>query len=607
MTSSDASRLNPRNKTAMINGKEIDADKAAHIHETKEVFNKLSKGIKQILLYRHNKERYGEYLEDCFSALSDMLARRGQLTIKVTATQYFFEGQEVYVDESRDNNLCYPFYAHGIRLLIFNAGISPDELIRFINLTLSSNDQGLRQQEDFITRLWKAELQNIQYVVVEGFKVVEDESSEDVQMEVDKVVAYLYRQMQSNTDDVARFARVASEDLELRLQDVDQVRGNVIQGETATPADKDRIQRALTDEETNRLLPKMVVILFQLMELATDEKNFEDLNEAFSQLLDAMLLAERFDVITQILERFKLSKNKNLKDTVKMLVQMSEERFILKMGEAQRVNVITQVFNAGPLKDPVGMRNYLMQLGADAIPTLLDALERVDVAANRRILCDVLADIAKDYPDSIAARLNHPSSNVVKDMLYILDRIEPPNKLQLMATLLDHTNVVLRLETINTLGRNASDETLPYVIKCLKGQDSQMRAAAARVMHFFPADRAAQELLHQANNEDFGKRDRNEQRAILGSIAQVPHPKCQAYIQGVFAQKANLLNKAKVDAQKQLMIESLATNPGIQTLQLLAAVAQDAGQSKEIAALARTVALDMKNKLMGAGNTRQPA
>jgi len=601
------SKLGRRNKTAMVNGKEIDADKAAHIHEVKEVFTKLQKGIKQILLYRHNKERYGEYLEDCFSALSDMLERRGQLTVKVSATSYMFEGTEVYLDEGRENNLCYPFYANGVRLLIFNSGVMPDELIRFINLTLSSSDDGTRQQEDFITRLWKAELANIQYIVVEGFKVVEDESAEDVQMEVDKVVAYLYRQMQSNTDDVARFARVASEDLELKLSDVDQVRGNVISGETATTADKDRIQRALTDEETNRLLPKMVVILFQLMELATDERNFEDLNEAYGQLLDAMLLAERFDVITQILERFKISKAKNHKPTVKMLVEMAEERFILRMGEAQRVNSITQVLNAGPMKDPVGMRNYLMQLGADALPTLLDALERVEVPTNRRVLCDVLADLAKDYPDSIAGRLAHPSSNVVKDMLYILDRIDPPNKLQLTAALLEHTNVVLRLETINTLGRNPSAETLPYVIKCLKGTDSQMRAAAARVMHFFEPDRAAQELLHQANNEDFPKRDRNEQRAIWGAIAQVNHPKCQAFMTAVFAQKANMLNKTKVEAQKTLMVESLATNVGIQTLQLLAAVAQDPGQSKEIAALARTAALDMKAKLMGGTASRPQA
>ncbi|MEW5854208.1 MAG: HEAT repeat domain-containing protein [Myxococcota bacterium] len=603
----DVSRLSNRTRTAMVDGKEVDADKAAQIHEVKEVFAKLQKAMKQIALYRHNTERYREYLEDTFSALADFLQRHGQLSLRVNPTSYAFHGTEVMTDDSKDNNLCYPFFANGIRMLMFNDGLTPDELLRFLMLLMSSDGGGMRNNEDFVTKLWKAELSAIQYVVVEGFKAVDDENADDVQMEVDKVVAYLYRQLQGNSDDVMRFARVDSADLDLKLQDVDQVRGAIISGITATPQDKERIQRALADEETNRLLPKMVVILFQLMELCTDEKNFEDVAEAYFQLLDAMLLAERYDVIQQILERFKVTLTKNLRPEVKPLVQHAYERFILKMGEPQRINQIVQVFNAGPVKDPAGVKAYMMQLSADSLPPLLDALERIEVANNRRLMCDVLVDLARDYPDQVANRLQHPSSQVVKDMMYILDQINPPNKLKYIATLLEHTNVVLRLETINTLGRNPSEETLPLIIKCLKGNDSQMRAAAARVMHFYEPERAAQELLHQANHPDFGKRDRNEQRAIFGGIAQVAHSKCQAFIQGILQQKPNMLNKRKVEDAKLLVIEGLAGSPSLPNFQALATVAQDATQSPEIQTAARNAALEMKTRLLGAQAAQRPA
>ena len=605
MTTEDNSKLKGRGKTAVVSGKEMDADQAAAIHELREAFVKLQKGQKQVLLYRHNKDRYGEYMEDAYSALADFLARRGQIMLRVTATAYMFHGVEVFADDNRENNLVYPFFSHGVRLLIFNPGITSDELLRFLHLVWGASDRAGRESDDFITRLWKAELQAIQYVVVEGFKVTDDEDAEEVQLEVDKVVAYLYRQLQSNTDDVARFARVDSADLELKLEGVDQIRGGVITGVTATPADKERVKRAMDDEETTKLLPKMVIILFQLLEMATDETNFEDVAEAFVQLLDAMLLAEKFDVIQQILDRFDNTLKKELKPAVERLAVNAQERFLLRMGEPQRLSALTQVFNAGPLKDPGGVRAYIKSLSADALIPLLDCLERVELANNRRVLCDVLVELASPYPEKVANRLAHPSSNVVKDMLYILDKIDPPNKLELTASLLEHPNVVLRLETINTLGRNPSEQTLPYILKALKGQDAQMRTAAARVMHFFPADRAATELLYQYNSDDFGKRSRDEQRIILASMTMVEHPKCQDLFVSVFAQKGNIFTRGKVDELKMLFLEAMSLNISIPMLQQLANLAQDPIQSKEVQTQARTLALEMRNKLMGGRPAQQ--
>jgi HEAT repeat protein len=599
MALDDVSKLGKRGKTAIVDGKELDADKVAQIHEVREVFQKLQKAMKQIALYRHNTERYAEYLKDTYEALNDYTNRHGSMSLKVAATAYIFSGVEVFTDESRDNNLCYPFYAHGIRMLIFNSGITSDELLRFLSLVMSSTDPNHRTSEDFITRLWKAELNNIQYVVVEGFKVIEDESADQVQMEVDQVVAYLYRQLQGNSDDIVRFARVSSDDLERKLDNVDQVRGAVITGETATAMDRERVQRQLVDEESTKLLPKMVLILFQVLELVTTEENTEDVSEAFSQMLDAMLMSERFDVISQILDRFQRSLQKKHPAEVKARIQACRDRFILRMGEPQRINNIAQVFNQGTIKDPAGVRSYMMQLTAEALPPLLDALERVDVPNNRRLMCDVLVEIAKDNPKAVAQRLHHPSSNVVKDMLYILDHIDPPGKLDMIAALLEHNNVVLRLETLNTLGRNPCDETWPHILKCLKGTDAQMRTAAVRVLHFFEPERSAREALRIATAEDFHKKDRLEQKTVMGALAQINHPKCQAHVQAVLAAKGSLFSRGKVEEQKLLLVEGLADYPAIPTFQMLAAISQDTNHSKEVQAAARNAALEMKGKILG--------
>ena len=116
---------------------------------------------------------------------------------------------------------------------------------------------------------------------------VDDDDIEEVEIEIEKVVAYLYRQLQSNSEDYLRFARISIEDLDLELNNVDQLRGAVVQGVTASAADKSRVQTSL-EQEDDRVLPKLVTVFFQLLELDTHEDNFEDVAEAFVQLLDAL-------------------------------------------------------------------------------------------------------------------------------------------------------------------------------------------------------------------------------------------------------------------------------------------------------------------------------
>jgi len=125
----------------MVDGEEMEAEKAAAIHEVRGIFDKLRKALKTIALYRHNVDRYGEYLEPVHTALADFLDRKGSIELRVDAVSYRYRGTTVFVDESRDNNMVFPFWQSGIRLFIFKAGISPKELLEFLLLGLRDSEE----------------------------------------------------------------------------------------------------------------------------------------------------------------------------------------------------------------------------------------------------------------------------------------------------------------------------------------------------------------------------------------------------------------------------------------------------------------------------------
>jgi hypothetical protein len=536
------------------------------------VFDKLKKSLKQIALYRHNTERYGEYLEPFSQAMLAFLSTNKSLQVKLDAVGYKIGRHIVFEDGASDNNIVYPLWQNGVRMIVWKSGVSSEELLRFFLICMSATDDGRKGREDIVTQLWRAELQNIEYIVVEGFKALPDEDQDEVDIEVDKVVAYLYRQLQSNSNDTLRFARIQASDLDLSLENVEQTRGAIIKGITASAADKEKIQ-----------LQKMVVVLFQLLELDTTDDNFEDVAEAFVQVLDAMLLQVNFAAIDQIKSRFPVSvKKPHLSAGQRDIVERCQERFLSRMGESQRIQAIAQILNAGTLKDPEGVRRYLSVLGIDALIPLLEMLEILQLLPNRRLVCDIVADLAANHLDTLTARLNSPSSNLVKDILYIIDKLNPPNKYEILSSVLNHQNSILRLETLAVIGRNDDETCFQTIWKTMTTHpDSLMRAQAARLMPNYPAERAAPMLVAQVNDEKFDKLPENEQKALFSSIVQLRDPTSDAFLRDVFEQKSGLF-KRSIDATKMMAIEALEVAPSLSGVQLLHAVAQDKRHSKAV-------------------------
>jgi hypothetical protein len=590
-------------RTAMVDGKEMEADKAAAIHEVREIFNKLKRALKTIALYRHNVERYAEYLEPVHTALADFLDRKGILSLKVEALSFKYQNSVVFEDDSRENNLIYPFWQSGIRLFIFKPGLSPDELLGFIMLVLGDpNDRG-RPVEDVITRLWKAEFATIEYIVVESFQVASDDDPEEVEIEVEKVVAYLYRQLQSNSDDYLRFARLSVEDLNLELDNIDQMRGAVVQGVTASAADKQRVQ-TMWGKEGEMTMVKLVTVLFQLLELDTREENFEDVAEAFVQLLDALLIREEFRSIHKIRQRFQQSASaSHLSDLSRDLVQRCGERFATRMAESQRLQTIGQILNQGVVRDPEALRLYFGAMGSDAVQPLVEMLETLELPPNRRYICDVLSELGKEKVDIFVTRLNHASSNVVKDMLYIIDKIDPPEKFGYFSVVLQNENAILRLETLSLIGKNPSDECYQLIKKTFEEHaDAQMRGQAARCLPNYEPDAASAVLLKKVKSAKFETISEPEKKAIFVALGQTQSEKAQNFLTEILESKRGFFGKRKIDDLKLLAISGLENNPSMGSLKLLADIAKDPKKhSKEICAVAKAAVLEMQSKIMGMG------
>jgi hypothetical protein len=568
------------------------------IATARNFFEHLERSIKTIGIYRHNTSHYGEYLDKTWRALEAILEQEGTFALKVDQLAFKYMDVPIYEGEANDQNIAYRFYRDGMRILIFRQGLTAEELLNWVLICMTNFRASEYLHEDMVSLMWKQEFSNIEYVVVESISVG-GEGEDEAKIEVDKIVNYLYKRMTSKSKDRFHFARVSLEDLEIELDDVEQAKGVLIKGTTATDEDKARVQQQLEEEDQDRMLPKLVVILFKVLEEELDQDLGQSIEEVFIQLLDSMLLHEDFRSINQILRKFKGIQRKNLPSGNQARITKIEENFTTRMGDGERIGRIGEILDtAAEIKDPQEVYRYLTRLDTQSILPMLETLERMEKQDPRRLFCDALAVLGKEHLDVFARRLGSTKANVVRDMLYIIDKLNPPNKLQLMAQLLKHPNLAIRLEALNTIGAGSDEKCRIYVLNALEDPDTQMRMTAARLLPNFDMKAAVKTLFGIVNDSDFHKKPDKEQAAIFSALAMTNTPEASEFFRQQL-RSTSLISKKKLAEYKRNIINGLGMSGSIAAYKLLKAEIEVGIKEEEVAALAERICNRMREKLLG--------
>jgi len=554
----------------------------------------LLKGIKQIGMYRHNEARFPEFLTRATEALAAYTEKHGPLSLKVEQQNFMLHGEPTF---SEDTPLPYKFFRDGIRQLIFRPGLKVSELVTFTLIALSEPERGA---EDVLAQLWRSGLENVEYVVVEGFKM--DEVSEhEVEVEVDKVVGYLYSRLKTNSDDYLRFARLNAEDLDSKLEGVEQMRGLVVAGNYASDDLKARLQREISEEENARLFPKLMSAIFQVIEGGVDDTAL--LEEVFVQLLDAMLIQDDYGTINQIVLKMRSMAQRAPGSSIGSLLS----HFVLKMGEEQRVMRLAEMLKTTRPRQPVDITRYLQALDASTVFTLLNALETIEIPENRILVCDALARFAQENPQPFVQRLESDRPQTVRDMVYILEKSNHPDRVKMFGLVLINKNLAVKLEVMNIIARGRTAEARKLIVEALNDPATQVRMLAARLLPEFDRDKAYVDLVRLMKDANFEKKSLEERTAIYTALGATGLPGAISMLLQTIAVKPAMLNKKKVLEDKLLAIAGLAGACNIPAYKALQGVVEDKSQPVEVLNAARKAMYQTKKTLFGETSTTEEA
>ncbi len=575
-----------------IEGPQLPPDEATEVQQVRDVFRELLKGSKGIALYRHNPARFPDFMRRTFDLLSAFLSEREALSLKVEPETFTVHGAAV-LPEDTDIRIAYKFHTEGIRHLIFRRGLTLDELVTFALIAGTNFDDAKHRGQDALSLMWSAAFDHIEYIVVEGF-AFGDVSEQEVQVETDKIVAYLYRRLRSTSRDYLRFASVSVEDIDLKLESVAQVRGLVIEGQPVSEKLAQQVQAELRDDEGPRLLPKLTGSIFTLLEEDPDPGSYQ---EILSQLLDAMLLQEDFGSVNQLLVKLRALERRPGKKEAGARLRV----FVLqKMGETERISRIIDILRAAAPKEPQEIQRYLSALDSEAVIPLLEGLDTIEIHENRRLLCDALAVVGGQTPDPFVVRLGSDKSALVRDMIYIIEKLDVPDRARLFEPALKNANLAVRLEAVSLIGKGSSEAARALLVAALKDENSQVRIQAARSLVEFDASRGFQDLARYVKTPEFGRRDEAERQAIYGAMGASQQPAAIVLFNQLLQQKRpRFFARRRVDEEKRLAVAGLAECPTIASYKLLQAETEQRGNDPAYLSEVRKAMAQVRNKLFG--------
>jgi HEAT repeat protein len=563
------------------------------VEAAKVIVVQLLKGIKQIAMYRHAEGKFGEFMEKTHEAFSQYLETYGPLSLKVESQNFQMFQQDLFEEPTP---MAFKFYRDGIRNLIFRPGLSVDELVTFTLIAISEPERGA---DDVIAQLWKASLEHLEYVVVEGFRM-DEFSEQEVQVEVDQIVSFLYSRLRTQSSDFLRFARVSTEDLEVKLEGIDQIRGAVVQGAPAGDDLKAKVQKEIQEEESARLFPKLVSAVFQVVEGGVEDPML--LEDMFVQLLDALLLQEDYATINQMILKLKAMEQRQMANEGLSRLRAT---LVSRMGEEQRLTRIGDMLKVTRPKNPQDLIRYFQALEADSIPTLLTVLESMEIPENRTMLCDLMVPFCKEMPDPFITRLQADRPQTVRDMVYILEKAKLPDRIKLFAGALKNKNLAVKLEVMSIIAQGRTAEARKAISEMTEDSNVQVRMVAIKLLPEFDRERAYIDLMKVATDGDFEKKDPRERAAIYSALGSTGVPNALAHLSEILGTKAGLLNRKKVLDDKLLAIHGLAGACSVQSYKVLQKVVEERNQPAEVLTAARKAMYQVKKALFGEGEAPQ--
>ncbi len=526
--------------------------------DVRDAFSALARALQRMGAHRNAREQHVADLEPALLTLASVLTREPTVTVQVEPSTLICDGEVVYSEVARESSLCFRLHRDGVRSLTFTRGVSLEELLAFVHLSLP--EAAGPGREDALTELWKADLQSISYTVVAGYQMIEEGAADDISARA--------------RGSLERFADALAPAEEAGARLAPSLLGEVE-------------RRPLETESWSALAQRTAATLLDIVASNFAGRDLSSLEETYGRLFDEVLERRDLDALTLVLTRPKALQGPHADGFRAVLGQRLADK-----GRAHRLLELSR-------RAPDLLPAWLAQLPASAGELLLDALEGVDeLPARRALLAQAAVQRLEGCRKSCEQKLRMAAPDVSRALLAALQPLPPAQRALLGSFALQHRSAQVRLEALAVVDSNPA--IVGQLGQLLFDREPPVRMAAAEALGGCSAraDEASRLLLATIGREEFALEDRALQTTCHRALGRLRSTAGFVFLQDRLAgSKRSLLRKKRVEEEQLLAVYGLAAEPSERSLASLEEAAAAPANTAKVVTVCKAAAHRMRQQL----------
>ncbi len=449
----------------------VSDDATADIQAVKRAINTLARTERMVRTYPVGNQLSQNLLRELRAELADIVP----VDLQVRRDQLVWNDVPLLDAEEDRSDIAGRLYADGVRILRLTSDIGSDELERFI-VALSEPIHPDDLSEDYVTRLWEAELPNVRVVAIDPYPDLDvpDEVLEGKFVPTPEI------------EDVGPLPEGSEEELEIPPPPEEAFQ--------IAPEDTERIAREVEHLTKNPPWSTYMIALFDLLRDETRRDQIQDLVALLEAMFQRMLRDGRVDMASELLLRIRT-------DVPERAAQGVREA-LFRMGHPDRLQSLQEALESG-LAEPEGAERVFVLLGEWVPEAPCSLLSSAQTERTRRFYAEVLIKIGDTALEAVLQHTHTAPEPARPHFVRVLGKLRDPRATELLFSLSKSGTTALRREALRALALTHPTKAKPALERAALGDaDADVRLVALKCLASLQAELDLDPLIGRISSSD---------------------------------------------------------------------------------------------------------
>lgn len=504
------------------------------LEKVRAVFSALSKFVLGKKIYAQNNPTLVKFGNEFDAALHDFFIEDDELVVSIDKFSLLWEDEIVYENDKRDESLAFLLYKDGMGELSIQRSVTPQEMEALVDL-IKDEVRNPSQDEDVVTRFWKADFENISYRVLDEYLV--GEFGEGLCGEGESTLSTLEHDDHPEVpsfNDKGRILVGDGGDLESISH---YLRSLVLRG-------KPQVTRDDEEEYFQNAMESIFGVSAGELRYCQDEllrqKQSDSLVSFIDGYFDFTLMTENSSVVRDVMNVIECLVDRIISELNPVVLGQtlaSIEKFEGKHVMPPNIqtfceNLRNRLTNPSlllSLGETVGnldggsgqVFDYYKLAGDKAIGPILKLLEDNNDPRIHKRACDTLVTIAGDRIAKIIDGLNIDKPQIARDVVRLIKETKPDQVPQVIKELMYYPDFQVRAEAIHFLAGFGDDESALLLVRLLDDTEKNTRIRAITEMSEMDHPIVKNRIEEVAFGKDLATREQDEQIEIYRSLGKL--------------------------------------------------------------------------------------